>query len=152
MDIRTFPQPQCSWGRRYVQGMSTCRWFDGFDDERSLGLHRIRNAGASTLTFKRPVKFELRKYDDDRQFGFGEGQRLQLRFRIKKDADLHLTESPLSRDQQCVETDDGWLEITATVVDSAMLDWWLRWFGDAVTALRKMPLTTKKRSFDELPT
>lgn len=67
------------------------------------------------------MTFVLRKYDDDGQFGFGEGQRMQLRFRITKDAGLHLTESPLSTDKQCVETDDDWLEITG-VVDSAMLD------------------------------
>ena len=96
-----------------------CR-FDGFNNERSLALHRIRKAEASTLTFERPAEFDLQKYDDDGRFGFGEGHRVQLRFRITKDAGLHLTESPLSTDQQYVEAQDGWLEIIATVVDSAM--------------------------------
>ena len=74
-----------------------CR-FDGFNNERSLALHRIRKAEASTLTFERPAEFDLQKYDDDGRFGFGEGHRVQLRFRITKDAGLHLTESPLSTD------------------------------------------------------
>ena len=113
-----------------------CR-FDGFNNERSLALHRIRKAEASTLTFERPAEFDLQKYDDDGRFGFGEGHRVQLRFRITKDAGLHLTESPLSTDQQYVEAQDGWLEIIATVVDSAMLDWWLRGFGDAVSDISK---------------
>ena len=32
--------------------------------------------------------------------------------------------------------DDAYV-ITATVVDSAMLDWWLRGFGDAITIVEK---------------
>ncbi len=48
-----------------------------------------------------------------------------MRFRIEKDAGLHVVECPLSLDQKVVELDDVY-EITATVVDSDMLDWWLR--------------------------
>ena len=121
-----------------------CR-FDGFNNERSLALHRIRKAEASTLTFERPAEFDLQKYDDDGRFGFGEGHRVQLRFRITKDAGLHLTESPLSTDQQYVEAQDGWLEIIATVVDSAMLDWWLRGFGKAVTNIQKLSLNLNEQ-------
>lgn len=121
-----------------------CR-FDGFNNERSLALHRIRKADASTLTFERPAEFDLQKYDDDGRFGFGEGHRVQLRFRITKDAGLHLTESPLSTDQQYVEAQDGWLEIIATVVDSAMLDWWLRGFGKAVTNIQKISLNLNEQ-------
>ena len=121
-----------------------CR-FDGFNNERSLALHRIRKADASTLTFERPAEFDLQKYDDDGRFGFGEGHRVQLRFRITKDAGLHLTESPLSTDQQYVEAQDGWLEIIATVVDSAMLDWWLRGYGKAVTNIQKLSLNLNEQ-------
>lgn len=45
----------------------------------------------------------------------------------------------MSADQQAVELDDGRLEITATLVDSAMLEWWLRGFADAVTDMQKCP-------------
>jgi len=107
-----------------------CR-FDGYDNERSLALHRILTARASTLTFTRPKDFDLKQYDDDGRFGYGEGKRIQLNFCIEKEAGLHLLESPMSIDQQVVEL-DGAYEITATVVDTAMLDWWLRGFGEAV--------------------
>jgi hypothetical protein len=36
-----------------------------------------------------------------------------------------------------LERHDGTLEITATVVDSAMLEWWLRGFGKAVNSVSK---------------
>jgi predicted DNA-binding transcriptional regulator YafY len=116
-----------------------CR-YRSFDNERSLALHRIISAEASTLGFERPKEFDLKKYDDDGRFGFGEGKRVHLQFRIKKDAGSHLLESPLSLDQQVVELENDWLEITATVVDSAMLEWWLRGFGDAVSEVQRSPV------------
>lgn len=112
-----------------------CR-FDGFDNERSLALHRIRKAQASTLEFARPAEFDLATYDADGRFGFGEGERVQLSFQITKEAGFHLTETPLSRDQVVGEVDEDWLEIRATVVHSAMLHRWLRGFGDAVRDIR----------------
>ncbi len=117
-----------------------CR-YEGFDNERSLALHRIRKAEASTLTFERPPEFDLAKYEADGRFVFGDGQRVRLTFRITREAGLHLTETPLSTDQQVREVDDEWLEISATVVDSAMLEWWLRGFGEAVTRIEKAVLT-----------
>ena len=119
-----------------------CR-YKGYSNERSLALHRIVTAEASTLTFDRPKDFDLKQFDDDGRFGFGSGQRIRLNFRINKKAGLHLTESPLSADQQVVEVNDKQLEITAIVVDSDMLEWWLRGFGDAVTKVRKVALSTR---------
>ena len=123
-----------------------CR-FEGFDNERSLALHRIGKAEASTLRFERPAGFDLQKYDDDGRFGFGEGERVRLSFAIEKETGFHLLETPLSRDQQVREVDDSWMEVTATVVDSAMLDWWLRGFGEAVRGVRKTsPINHTKES------
>ncbi|MBN8475710.1 WYL domain-containing protein [Sulfuritalea sp.] len=112
-----------------------CRYRD-FDNERSLAIHRIVSAKASTLTFDRPRDFDLQKYDDDGRFGFGDGKRIRLTFRIDKKADLHLLESPLSADQMVKELGEQ-LEISATVVDTAQLEWWLRGFGDRVSDIRR---------------
>ena len=107
-----------------------CRYRD-YDNERSLALHRIVSAQASTFAFERPKEFDLQKYDDDGRFGFGDGKRIRLTFRIDKDAGLHLLESPLSADQTAVEIGDQF-EIQATVVESAQLKRWLRGFGEQV--------------------
>lgn len=112
-----------------------CR-FDGYDNERSLALHRILSAAVSTLTFDRPKDFDLKQYDDEGRFGYGNGEYVRLSFRIEKEAGLHLLESPLSIDQQVVEQDDSY-EISATVVDSAMLEWWLRGFGESVRQISR---------------
>ena len=112
-----------------------CR-FQGYDNERSLALHRIGSAKAATLVFERPKDFDLQKYDNDGRFGFGEGKRIRLSFRITKDAGLQLLESPLAADQQVKELADHF-EISATVVDSAQLQWWLRGFGEQVWQVRQ---------------
>jgi predicted DNA-binding transcriptional regulator YafY len=115
-----------------------CR-FSGYDNERSLAIHRINSAKASTLTFERPRNFDLKKYDDDGRFGFGEGRRIRLTFRIARNAGAHLLESPLSDDQQVKKIGDQY-EISATVVDSAQLEWWLRGFGTHVSNIRRQPM------------
>ena len=112
-----------------------CR-YEGFENERCLALHRIVTATASTLTFARPTDFNLQQFDDNGRFGFGDGTKIRLSFQIDKDAGLHVVECPLSEDQQVVELADAY-EITATVVDSDMLDWWLRGFGDRVSELQR---------------
>ena len=118
-----------------------CR-YEGYDNERCLALHRFVSAKASTLTFERPKEFDLKRFDDDGRFGYGDGTKIRLSFRITKEAGLHVVECPLSLDQQVVELDDAY-EITATVADSAMLDWWLRGFGDSASNIVQMPVDSK---------
>jgi predicted DNA-binding transcriptional regulator YafY len=119
-----------------------CR-FEGYENERNLALHRIKTAKASSFTFKRPPEFDLKQYDDNGRFGFGNGELIKLSFWIEKDYGLHLLESPLSEDQQVCEGKKHY-RINATVVDSAMLDWWLRGFGKAVSRISKTRLGAKR--------
>lgn len=120
-----------------------CR-YRGYDNERSLALHRILSAEISTLTFDRPKEFDLKKYDDDGRFGFGEGEKVQLTFRIGRNIGFHLLEHPLSSDQPVVELNDERLEITASVIDSALLEWWLRGVGDAIKVVRRRSIVAVK--------
>jgi predicted DNA-binding transcriptional regulator YafY len=103
-----------------------------YENERSLALHRIISAKASSMqTFVRPVGFSLEKFDNDGQFGFGKGKRIRLTIHIDKEAGFHLTkdESPLSKDQDEKLVNNQY-EISATVVESEQLKWWLRGFGE----------------------
>jgi predicted DNA-binding transcriptional regulator YafY len=112
-----------------------CR-FAGFDNERSLALHRIAKAHATERTFERPKDFDLKQFDDDGRFGFGDGQRIRLSFLIDKTSGIYLRECPLSADQVVTQVKDQ-LKITATVVDTLQLDRWLLSFGDQVTNVKK---------------
>lgn len=104
-----------------------CR-FEGYDDERSLALHRIHAATSTGLPFQRPPGFDLQRYENEGRFGFSTGRMVDLVFRLPRLAGVHLTESPLSVNQTVVETEDGY-QLTATVAESEQLKWWLRGFG-----------------------
>ena len=112
-----------------------CR-FEGYDDDRTLALHRMRHAKDSGLPFERPLGFDLRRFDDEGRFGFGDGRRLELVFLLPQIAALHLLETPVSLDQQVRTLPDGRSEFKVTVVDSQQLRRWLRGFGSALE-LRK---------------
>jgi predicted DNA-binding transcriptional regulator YafY len=60
-----------------------CR-FEGYTDERNLALHRILSANESSLTFKRPPEFDLKRYEDEGRFGFGNGELIKLSFGSKR--------------------------------------------------------------------
>lgn len=115
-----------------------CRYAD-HENERSLALHRMFSASVMAHTFVRPKDFDLKQYDDDGRFGFGEGERISVTFRIDKLAGRHLLETPLSTDQQVVELKNTY-EITATVVDSEVFWRWVRGFGELVTLLEREDL------------
>lgn len=116
-----------------------CR-YKGFDNERSLALHRIQAAKMMSLDFDYPKEFDLQSYDKDGRFGFGEGKLVRLSFAISQPEGAHLFETPLSKDQKIKKLPDGKLKVSATVVDSTMLTWWLRTFGDAVSDIEKQDL------------
>jgi predicted DNA-binding transcriptional regulator YafY len=107
-----------------------CR-FEGFDNERSLALNRIQRAALRPIAFDPPKEFDLKKYDDDGRFGFGEGQKIKISFEITKGAGQHLLESRLSEDQSMSDKGSHFL-VSATVVDSGQLDKWLLSFGKDV--------------------
>lgn len=112
-----------------------CR-FDGYEDARTLALHRFVSAEASTLSFTYPKDFNLATYTAEGRFSYGEGKKVRLSFRIDKAAGLHLTETPLSADQKVVEHEDCYA-ITATVVESLLLEQWLRGFGAEIWSIRR---------------
>ena len=112
-----------------------CR-FDGYDDNRSLALHRMLSAKASTLAFERPKDFDLRQVNENLSFGDQPTKMVRLSFTIDKANGLHMVECPLSKDQLVVELGDGY-EISATVEDTDVLDRWLAGFGDGVRSVNR---------------
>ena len=77
------------------------------------------------------------KYDLEGHFGFGDGKKIQLKFKIEKLSGEHLLEMRLSEDQTVKDLGDCY-EITATVIDTKKLDWWLLGFGERVRDVQKL--------------
>lgn len=119
-----------------------CR-FLGYDNERSLALHRIAKITSTGIPFERPVDFDLTSYDDQGRFGVSLGPPISLKFRVSKPAGLHLLESPLAPDQQVEDLGLEYL-ISATVPPTEQLQRWIRGFGDELTLLEPKGLLEEK--------
>lgn len=97
---------------------------DGYGDVRLFAVHRMRKAKALTLTAQRPEGFNLEAYIREGALEFGNGQTIQLELKVEGPLSRVLAETPLSADQLLVPNgEDHYL--TATVIDSWQLHWWL---------------------------
>ena len=110
--------------------------FEDYEDQRNLALHRMSNVAVQTLSFKRPKDFNLKQYLSDGQFGETSGERIKLSFRITEEAGKHLYETPLS-EKQTIAVVPGYLDVVAELIDTEVLNRWLRSFGDAVSSIQK---------------
>lgn len=93
-----------------------------------LALHRLLEVTVSTMQFERP-DFNLKAYVESQKFGFSYGRKIRLTFRVDKAIGGFLTETPLSVDQTVKDCGSEY-EISATVIESEMLNWWIAHFGE----------------------
>ena len=93
-----------------------------------LALHRLLAAEISTMSFERP-DFNLKAYVESQEFGFSNGKKIRLTFLINKAIGGFITETPLSKDQTVKDAGDNY-EISAIVMESQMLEWWIAHFGE----------------------
>ncbi|MFW5970101.1 MAG: helix-turn-helix transcriptional regulator [Halofilum sp. (in: g-proteobacteria)] len=104
-----------------------------YEDIRQLALHRFERAELLESARAEPEGFDLDAYIAAGHFHIREsGETLALRARFNSDAAYHLYETPLATDQQLTPSGDGRVELTATVLDTQQLRWWLLGFGAAV--------------------
>lgn len=105
-----------------------------YQDIRLLAIHRISSAEVSVKSSNRPDGFKLAAYANSGALGFMNQGLSKIRLRFKRDAGLHLYETPLSDDQ--IITDAGeHLIIEATVMKTSQFDWWVNGFGKNVEVL-----------------
>ncbi len=106
---------------------------------KTFALQRIIEADESTITFDRPENFDLKQYDDNGRFCYGDGEKVKITFNITPNNGVYLLETPLSTDQQVIKY-EKYFQITATVVDSLHLDWFINKYGDEIEVISKVPI------------
>ena len=122
-----------------------CTMWD-FTDVRQLALHRMQSATMLDDACNRPAGFCLDGYIAGGAFGYPESSdTILLEARFTSDAAAHLAECPLSPDQLIVHEDDGMVRVSATVLDTKELRWWLLDFGHQVTVLGPVALRDRIR-------
>ncbi|MBF38669.1 helix-turn-helix transcriptional regulator [Idiomarina sp. UBA4520] len=108
---------------------------DPYDDPLLFALHRMHDATPrDDKQTKIPEGFTLKGYLEKGALQFSDGNTFTLKARINDNLAMHLTETPLSDDQQI--TADGETNIlTATVIDSWQLHWWVKSMGAQIEVL-----------------
>lgn len=104
----------------------------GYDDVRTLALHRVQHAELLYEPARTNAGFDLDRYIKSGQFGFRTGDAVMLRATFSRSAAEHLYETPLSSDQVMTVGEGGSIELSATVASTRSLLWWLLGFVDGV--------------------
>lgn len=102
---------------------------------RTLVVHRMSLAELSDQPTRTPKDFDLDTYITKGEFDITSGQLIRLRAILHKNAAQYISETPLSKDQRLRELEDGRVQITASILQTAQLRWWLLSFGDQVEVL-----------------
>lgn len=116
-----------------VRGSVTYLVASAFDyaDVRLYALHRVQSAARTYEPAKRPRGFQLSQYVDEGALQFGKGGVLKLVAIIDDVLAKYLTETPLSPNQKIKSVGECY-ELTASVVDSWQLHWWVLSQGSAI--------------------
>ena len=111
-----------------------------YRDVRIFALHRMESAIPIDEPAGKPRSFDLNTYLREGAFGWGEGKSIRLVANFQESAAEHLHETPLSEDQTIEPASQGSVRVSATVVNSPQLEWWLTGFGDAVEVVSPVTL------------
>lgn len=111
-----------------------------YRDPRILALHRVVAAEILEEPCQRPDGFSLDAYIASGGFGSGGEGMITLEAVFTNQAGDHLFETPLSADQVLVPQGNGRVQVTATVVNTEQLRWWLLGFGERVEVLAPFQL------------
>lgn len=118
--------------------------FEGFDDVRTLVLHRIQTA--ELMAKPSGIEgFDLEGWIGAGGLGFGGHEEVGLELRLWERLGDLLKETPLAADQRVLEQDDGSQLLQATVRDTAQLRRWLLSLGARAEVLAPAGLRAAMR-------
>ncbi|MBF7731114.1 helix-turn-helix transcriptional regulator [Pseudomonas sp. N040] len=110
-----------------------------YTDVRLFALHRFKQVEMLEKPVNRPSDFDLKTYIKSGALQFSQGDVIQLKARINSALLNLLSETPISPDMKITKVDGGH-ELTATVLDSWQLHWWLLSQADAIEVLEPLGL------------
>ena len=107
---------------------------------RQFVLHRMKSASVLDEGAVAPQGFDLDAYIAQGEFGWPTGKKIRLVANFSRGAALSLAETRLSADQVLRDLNDDEVRLTATVLETVELHWWLMSFGPEAKVLRPSTL------------
>ena len=111
-----------------------------YQDIRQIALHRLSHTRVLAATRKQPVGFDFGTYVASTASKYWAQGKIALVARFTAEAAAHLRETPVSKDQQLRDLDDGQTELRATLESDDTLRWWLLGFGNQVEVMEPLEL------------
>ena len=115
------------------------------DELRQFVLHRLKSACVLDEAATTPSGFDLDKYIEQGEFGWPLGMKIRLEAIFSKGAAKTFSETPISTDQTLRQLEDGQFRMTATVLETMELKWWLMSFGPEVEVVAPKKLRVALR-------
>jgi len=125
--------PLAQVNRGPVSYLVACAW--DYPDVRLYALHRILTARRLYVALRRPAHFNVDNYLAGGALQFGSHGQILLRARVSVELAYYLGETALSADQ-CIEGD----LLSATVLDTWQLSWWILSQGPEIEVLEPVSL------------
>ncbi|MDT0636296.1 helix-turn-helix transcriptional regulator [Spectribacter hydrogenooxidans] len=119
--------------------------FWDYNNPVQVTLHRITSASLLETSIHKPSGFDIDRYIGDAG-GFNYptgGGTISVELLFEPETAQHLEERPLSTDQRLSEDDNGRVRLTATVLETDDLIWWILGFGAKVEV--KKPRRLRQR-------
>ena len=111
-----------------------------YQDVRQLVMHRIKHAQMTEQPLSSPPDFDLDRYVDQGELQYPVGSMIRLKVIFARAVAAHLYETPLSDDQQITDMNGDHVMVTATVRETAQLEWWLLAFGSQIEVVEPDPI------------
>ncbi|MBS1996994.1 MAG: WYL domain-containing protein [Cyanobacteria bacterium SZAS LIN-2] len=116
-----------------------------YTDARQYALHRMSRAELLDEPVRHPKGFDFACYvREEKGFDYPTGRKIRLELIISDWLVRHLSESRLSEDQEIVPLRGGkHARVTATIMETEQLEWWLRSLGLFVEVRKPASLRTR---------
>lgn len=112
------------------------------DEVRLFAMHRMTSAARNNEPIRRPAGFDLDAYIQAGGLHFGNGKTVRLTSWVSEGLARILEETPMSKDQ-ILKADGDEIKLTATVMDSWQLTWWLMAQGEDIEVVSPVALRRK---------
>ena len=121
-------------GRLYL----VCQ-FDGYDNYRHLALHRIDSVKQLKDNAQGVDNFRVKNYIKSRHFNYTGDKTRQIHLVLdfkNPQTKTYLEESPFNRSQQISEPEKGLYRLEVDLVDSILVDGWIKTWEDEAQIVR----------------
>jgi predicted DNA-binding transcriptional regulator YafY len=120
------------------------------DLPRHLPIHRFKSAAWNGKKIEKPKNFKIDEFIENQNIGYLISSKpLKLEAVFKSMAGFHLTETPISKNQDLKQLKDGSYRLRATLPNTSQLRWWLLGFGQGVEVIKPKSLRDEFREISK---